>query len=232
MKKIMANSDSKTFLYYVVLQVLIRIGLIIIILMRLPRHSTFLAYSFMTITAFLVLDTYLMLPKFFDNYDFENDTVKKNKTLKFSKSKIKSIFMFILKSLLLAFCFILIEALIFSFNNQSSSNTKTINEVIGIDWLFILVPLFLAPIAEESVFRVSLNNLFFVKFNSVFSCIFNSAIFAAFHFISDGQFLIYFLMGCYMQLIYNKWKDLNLNICIHILINSIPVLAMVITKLT
>lgn len=221
MNDINKKNDVKAIVAYVALQVITRICLIFMALCNFSKNTFYLFYSLTMILAFSLLDLFLI-------YLYVHSTKKRLiKTLK--ETKLKTVSICIFKSLLLAFVFLAIEALLFMINSKPSSNTQNINQTIKINLLFFIVPIFLAPFSEEFIFRKALTNLLCLKINLPLSTIISSSVFAFFHFISDGQFFIYFIMGIYMQLIFTKWHSLTINILVHSFINLVPVITLLIS---
>lgn len=214
------KNDEKAIIAYISLQVITRVFLIFMALFHFSKNTFYLLYSFLMILAFSLLNLFLI-------YLYASDVKRKFiKTLK--EIKLKNLAISIFKSLLLAFIFLVIEVLLFMINSKPSSNTLNINKTIKINILFLIMPIFLAPFSEEIVFRKALTHFLSSKINLCFSTIISNSIFAFFHLISDGQFLIYFLMGIYMQLIFNKWHNITLNILVHSFINLVPVVILLI----
>ncbi|PEF45133.1 CPBP family intramembrane metalloprotease [Bacillus cereus] len=102
-----------------------------------------------------------------------------------------------------------------------TGNAANVNQKVELNLLYLVVPLLIAPIIEEWIFRkllpMGLGKLF-GRINRTTAVIIANAIFAAMHF--DWFFFPYFVNGCLYSLSYEKSRDLRVPILAHILYNS------------
>ena len=200
------------------MQVVTRIFLIMIVIQK-PSHNMLLKqYSIMMMIVLVILDLLLVA--------FRKEDLKATNYTLNKKTLIRT-----MQGLLLAAGFIVIEALILNLNKHGASSiTTTTNNTLNVNLMYVVLPLLLAPIAEEITFRQSLTSFLKQHMNIVIATLISSLVFGLFHYISDGQLLIYVIMGIYMQLIYNKWHSISLNVLVHLLVNSLPIVVMLVNR--
>jgi membrane protease YdiL (CAAX protease family) len=95
-----------------------------------------------------------------------------------------------------------------------------VNQKIEINLLYVLIPVLVAPVIEEFLFRkilpLGLEKLL-ERINRTTVIIIANGIFAAVHF--DCFFFPYFVNGCLYAWSYEKTKDLKVPMLAHILYN-------------
>lgn len=100
---------------------------------------------------------------------------------------------------------------------ETVNNTANINKGLELNFLKILVPLFVGPILEELIFRKWIPNTFQDVFGRKKSIIFSNLLFSILHF--DWFIITYFANGLIYSYFYNKSKDIKVPIIMHILYN-------------
>ncbi|ARJ25787.1 CPBP family intramembrane metalloprotease (plasmid) [Bacillus mycoides] len=141
------------------------------------------------------------------------------------KNKFKKI-----KLILITTGLAILSSLLFSYIKASLSigtgNVANVNQKIEINFLYVLIPVLIAPIIEEFIFRkilpLGLENLF-ERINRTTAIIIANGIFAAVHF--DWFFFPYFVNGCLYAWSYEKTKDLKVPMLAHISYNAFVFLA-------
>ncbi|AWC31049.1 MULTISPECIES: CPBP family intramembrane glutamic endopeptidase [Bacillus cereus group] len=134
------------------------------------------------------------------------------------------------KWVLLAAGFAILSSLLFSYIKMSLSigtgNAAHVNQKVELNLWYIVVPLIVAPIIEEWIFRkvlpIGLESLF-DRINRIAAIIIANGIFACVHF--DWFFFPYFVNGCLYAWSYQKTKDLKVPILAHISYNLFVFLA-------
>ncbi|MEX2103881.1 MAG: type II CAAX endopeptidase family protein [Bacilli bacterium] len=116
----------------------------------------------------------------------------------------------------------LIERLLFDVPT-GSDNTKMFIDIIRAYPIFILIPVLLAPIYEEIVFRFILLRVFMKRMNWVFASLLSSFIFGAVHWEWE-HILIYSAIGLVFAWLYKKSKRIYVPIAVHCIMNSITLL--------
>lgn len=124
----------------------------------------------------------------------------------------------------------ILSSLLFSYIKATLSigtgNVENVNQKIEINFLYLLIPVLIAPIIEEFIFRkilpLGLEKLL-ERTNRTTAIILANGIFAAVHF--DWFFFPYFVNGCLYAWSYEKTKDLKVPILAHILYNLFVFLA-------
>lgn len=97
-------------------------------------------------------------------------------------------------------------------------NADSVNQRIQVNPLHIFVPLLIAPVIEEWLFRKKLANFFRKSVGNKEAILFANGVFAIAHF--DWFFFPYFVNGCLYAVGYEKTRDLKVPIIAHILYNS------------
>jgi membrane protease YdiL (CAAX protease family) len=107
-----------------------------------------------------------------------------------------------------------------------TGNVAIVNQKIEINLLYVLIPVLVAPIIEEFIFRKILPlglEILLERINRTTAIIIANGIFAAVHF--DWFFFPYFVNGCLYAWSYEKTKDLKVSILAHISYNLFVFLA-------
>ncbi|AJI31790.1 CPBP family intramembrane glutamic endopeptidase [Bacillus thuringiensis] len=128
------------------------------------------------------------------------------------------------KWVLIATVLAILSSLLFSYIKASLSigtgNVANVNQKIEINLFYVLIPVLVAPVIEEFLFRkilpIGLEKLL-DRINRTTAIIIANGIFAAVHF--DWFFFPYFVNGCLYAWSYEKTKDLKVPMLAHILYN-------------
>lgn len=102
-----------------------------------------------------------------------------------------------------------------------TGNAEQVNTKVELNIFYLIVPLLIAPVIEEWIFRKILPlgiETLFERINRTTAIIIANGIFAAVHF--DWFFFPYFVNGCIYAWSYEKTKDLKVSFLVHILYNS------------
>ncbi|MEC3226110.1 CPBP family intramembrane metalloprotease [Bacillus thuringiensis] len=134
------------------------------------------------------------------------------------------------KWVLIATGLAILSSLLFSYIKASLSigtgNASNVNQKIEMNLLYVLIPVLVAPIIEEFIFRkilpLGLESLL-ERINRTKAIIIANGIFAAVHF--DWFFFPYFVNGCLYAWSYEKTKDLKVPMLAHISYNAFVFLA-------
>ncbi|MFK4316882.1 membrane protease YdiL (CAAX protease family) [Bacillus sp. RC236] len=134
------------------------------------------------------------------------------------------------KWVLIATVLAILSSLLFSYIKASLSigtgNVVNVNEKIEINLLYVLIPVLVAPVIEEFLFRkilpLGLERLL-ERINRTTAIIIANGIFAAVHF--DWFFFPYFVNGCLYAWSYEKTKDVKVPMLAHISYNAFVFLA-------
>ncbi|KMQ03814.1 CPBP family intramembrane glutamic endopeptidase [Bacillus cereus] len=128
------------------------------------------------------------------------------------------------KWVLMATGFAIVSSFFFSFLKGyfggDTSSTEQVNIKIELNFFYLVVPILIAPIIEEWIFRKVLPiglGVLFERINRIVAISIANAIFAAVHF--DWFFFPYFINGCLYAWSYEKTRDLKVPILSHILYN-------------
>lgn len=97
-------------------------------------------------------------------------------------------------------------------------NANSVNQRIQVNPWHLFVPLLIAPVIEEWLFRKKLTNFLKKRISKKGAILFANGVFAIAHF--DWFFFPYFVNGCLYAMSYEKTKDLKVPILTHILFNS------------
>jgi len=124
----------------------------------------------------------------------------------------------------------ILSSMLFSYIKSSlsigSGNVANVNQKIEINFLYVLIPVLVAPVIEEFIFRkilpLGLEKLL-ERINRTTAIIIANGIFAAVHF--DWFFFPYFVNGCLYAWSYEKTKDLKVPMLAHISYNAFVFLA-------
>ncbi|EJQ86790.1 hypothetical protein IGW_05381 [Bacillus cereus ISP3191] len=121
--------------------------------------------------------------------------------------------------------FAIVSSFVFSFLKGylgvDTGSAEQVNTKIELNFFYLVVPILLAPIIEEWIFRKILPiglGVLFERINRTVAIIIANGIFAAVHF--DWFFFSYFINGCLYAWSYEKTGDLKVPILSHILYNS------------
>lgn len=134
------------------------------------------------------------------------------------------------KWVLIATVLAILSSMLFSYIKASLSigtgNVANVNQKIEINLFYVLIPVLVAPVIEEFLFRkilpLGLEKLL-DRINRTTAIIIANGIFAAVHF--DCFFFPYFVNGCLYAWSYEKTKDLKVPMLAHILYNAFVFLA-------
>ena len=97
-------------------------------------------------------------------------------------------------------------------------NAESVNQRIRGNPQHFFIPMLIAPIIEEWLFRKKLTNLFKKSANKGEAILFANGVFAIAHF--DWFIFPYFVNGCLYAVGHEKTRDLKVPIMAHILYNS------------
>lgn len=134
------------------------------------------------------------------------------------------------KWVLIATVLAILSSLLFSYIKASLSigtgNVANVNQKIEINLFYVLIPVLVAPVIEEFLFRkilpLGLEKLL-DRINRTIAIIIANGIFAAVHF--DWFFFPYFVNGCLYAWSYEMTKDLKVPMLAHISYNAFVFLA-------
>jgi membrane protease YdiL (CAAX protease family) len=139
------------------------------------------------------------------------------------------------KWVLIATGLAILSSLLFSYIKVSLSigtgNVANVNQKIEINLLYVLIPVLVAPIIEEFIFRKILPlglEILLERINRATAIIIANGIFAAVHF--DWFFFPYFVNGFLYAWSYEKTKDLKVPMLAHVLYNFFVFFTTVILK--
>ncbi|PAV27678.1 CPBP family intramembrane metalloprotease [Virgibacillus profundi] len=104
-----------------------------------------------------------------------------------------------------------------------SENTQLIMNVTRATPLFMIIPMFIAPILEEIIFRKIIFGSFYKKMNFFFAALLSAVVFGIIH-GEPQHILIYASMGFVFAFLYVKTKRIIVPIIVHMAMNSIVVL--------
>ncbi|MEC3195761.1 CPBP family intramembrane metalloprotease [Bacillus cereus] len=135
-----------------------------------------------------------------------------------------------IKWVLIATVLAILSSMLFSYIKASLSigtgNVANVNQKIEINLFYVLIPVLVAPVIEEFLFRkilpLGLEKLL-DQINRTTAIIIANGIFAAVHF--DWFFFPYFVNGCLYAWSYEKTKDLKIPMLAHISYNAFVFLA-------
>ncbi|MDX5746208.1 CPBP family intramembrane glutamic endopeptidase [Bacillus cereus group sp. BfR-BA-02570] len=119
----------------------------------------------------------------------------------------------------------IVSSLLFSYIKGycgiDTGNAEQVNAKVEMNIFYLIVPILLAPIIEEWIFRKVLPfgiEKLFERINRTTAILIANGIFAAVHF--DWFFFPYFVNGCLYAWSYEKTRDIKVPIVAHILFNS------------
>ncbi|MRU02822.1 CPBP family intramembrane metalloprotease [Bacillus anthracis] len=107
-----------------------------------------------------------------------------------------------------------------------TGNAEQVNAKVELNVFYLIVPLLIAPVIEECIFRKFLPlgiGTLFERINRTTAIIIANGIFAAVHF--DWFFFPYFVNGCLYAWSYEKTRDIKVPIVAHVTFNSFVFLA-------
>ncbi|NKX13223.1 CPBP family glutamic-type intramembrane protease [Bacillus cereus] len=107
-----------------------------------------------------------------------------------------------------------------------TGNVEQVNAKVELNIFYLIVPLLIAPVIEEWIFRKFLPlgiGTLFERINRTIAIIISNGIFAAVHF--DWFFFPYFVNGCLYAWSYEKTRDIKVPIVAHVIFNSFVFLA-------
>jgi len=164
------------------------------------------------------------------------DVQNKNEFLKSILSRLKLFeFKIILKYVLyILLTTVFVSALVFVIGklfNFEFSKSKNIKELkYGWDvFLYVVTYLSLGPLAEEIFFRVLLFGSLRNRFNLSYSIVITSLFFGILHISGFGHFIFAFISSCFLSYMYEKHKNIFMNVLTHSLINIPAILYIVIS---
>ncbi|MEC2389812.1 CPBP family intramembrane metalloprotease [Bacillus thuringiensis serovar malayensis] len=124
----------------------------------------------------------------------------------------------------------IVSSLLFSYIKGycgiDTGNAEQVNAKVELNIFYLIVPILLAPIIEEWIFRKILPfgiEKLFEPINRTTAVVIANGIFAAVHF--DWFFFPYFINGCLYAWSYEKTRDIKVPIVAHISFNSFVFLA-------
>ncbi|OSY04355.1 hypothetical protein S2E19_01689 [Bacillus mycoides] len=124
----------------------------------------------------------------------------------------------------------IVSSLLFSYIKGycgiDTGNAEQVNAKVELNIFYLIVPILLAPIIEEWIFRKILPfgiEKLFEPINRTTAILIANGIFAAVHF--DWFFFPYFINGCLYAWSYEKTRDIKVPIVAHISFNSFVFLA-------
>ncbi len=107
---------------------------------------------------------------------------------------------------------------------QNSENTEMIMDITRATPLFMIVPMFAAPILEEIIFRKIIFGRLYTRTNFLIAALLSAFIFAIIH-GEPQHILVYGSMGLVFAYLYVKTKRILVPIFVHMAMNSIVVIA-------
>lgn len=117
---------------------------------------------------------------------------------------------------------VIMSSLFFSFIKEwlliDGGNADSVNQRVQVNPWHLLVPLLIAPVIEEWLFRKKLTNFLKKRISNKGAILFANGVFAMAHF--DWFFFPYFVNGCLYAWSYEKTKDLKVPSMAHIFYNA------------
>jgi len=124
----------------------------------------------------------------------------------------------------------IVSSLLFSYIKGycgiDTGNAEQVNAKVELNIFYLIVPLLIAPVIEEWIFRKILPfgiEKLFEPINRTTTIVIANGIFAAVHF--DLFFFPYFVNGCLYAWSYEKTRDIKVPIAAHVTFNSFVFLA-------
>ncbi|MGN7198174.1 lysostaphin resistance A-like protein [Bacillus mycoides] len=124
----------------------------------------------------------------------------------------------------------IVSSLLFSYIKGycgiDTGNAEQVNAKVELNIFYLIVPLLIAPVIEEWIFRKILPfgiEKLFGRINRTTAIVIANGIFAAVHF--DWFFFPYFINGCLYAWSYEKTRDIKVPIAAHVTFNSFVFLA-------
>ncbi|PEO80844.1 CPBP family intramembrane glutamic endopeptidase [Bacillus toyonensis] len=124
----------------------------------------------------------------------------------------------------------IVSSLLFSYIKGycgiDTGNAEQVNAKVESNIFYLIVPLLIAPVIEEWIFRKILPfgiEKLFERINRTTAIVIANGIFAAVHF--DWFFFPYFINGCLYAWSYEKTRDIKVPIAAHVTFNSFVFLA-------
>lgn len=106
---------------------------------------------------------------------------------------------------------------------EGSENTEMIMDISKANPLFVVIPILIAPILEEIIFRRIIFGGLYRRMNFFFAALLSALAFAIIH-LEPEHILMYASMGFVLAFVYVKTKRIIAPILVHMLFNSIPIL--------
>lgn len=106
---------------------------------------------------------------------------------------------------------------------QGSENTEMIMDISKANPIFVIIPMLIAPILEEILFRKIIFGSLYQRMNFFFAALLSALAFGIIH-MEPEHILIYAAMGFVLAFIYIKTKRIIAPILIHMVFNSIAIL--------
>ncbi|AGE81710.1 CPBP family intramembrane metalloprotease [Bacillus thuringiensis] len=124
----------------------------------------------------------------------------------------------------------IVSSLFFSYIKSyfgiDTGNAEQVNAKVELNIFYLIVPLLIAPVIEEWIFRKILPlgiEKLFERISRTTAIVIANGIFAAVHF--DWFFFPYFINGCLYAWSYEKTRDIKVPIAAHVTFNSFVFLA-------
>ncbi|QWG93274.1 CPBP family intramembrane glutamic endopeptidase [Bacillus toyonensis] len=124
----------------------------------------------------------------------------------------------------------IVSSLLFSYIKGycgiDTGNAEQVNAKVELNIFYLIVPLLIAPVIEEWIFRKILPlgiEKLFERISRTTAIVIANGIFAAVHF--DWFFFPYFINGCLYAWSYEKTRDIKVPIAAHVTFNSFVFLA-------
>ncbi|HDR7646146.1 TPA: CPBP family intramembrane metalloprotease [Bacillus mycoides] len=124
----------------------------------------------------------------------------------------------------------IVSSLLFSYIKGycgiDTGNAEQVNAKVELNIFYLIVPLLIAPVIEEWIFRKILPfgiEKLFERINRTTAIVIANGIFVAVHF--DWFFFPYFINGCLYAWSYEKTRDIKVPIAAHVTFNSFVFLA-------
>lgn len=106
---------------------------------------------------------------------------------------------------------------------QKSENTEMITNISKANPIFLVIPMLIAPILEEIIFRKIIFGGLYQKMNFFFAALLSALAFAIIH-GEPEHILVYASMGFVLAFVYVKTKRIVVPILVHMFFNSLAML--------
>src|SRR5699024_1147452 len=101
---------------------------------------------------------------------------------------------------------------------QGSENTEMIMDISKANPIFVLIPMLIAPILEEIIFRKIIFGSLYKRMNFFLAALLSALVFAIIH-LEPEHILIYAAMGFVLAFVYVMTKRIMVPILVHVSIN-------------